>query len=331
MKKILFFSISIIFYYLLLAAIVFTFSYVSLINGKTYDWFWVKSIQKKTYFRGYRNIWQYKNDCTSFDKDLLYKPKVGKCIFKNPEFTTALNFDGYTRSHKTSVQDYQSKDYLIVLGDSIAMGWGVNDSETFSYKLEKLSNKKVYNLGVSSYGTVREIKRLLLSPYYKNSKTIIIQYHPNDLAENKDLDFNKLHNLDEYKEIFQSEDNTSSNARYIFRNYKTSIRLFFSDIIDNIFREKNLEIIDFNEHKEYLENIIRLNIDLSQKQVVIFLAKQPWEKVINFPKTDKNFKYILIDLDKSSFFNIDEHPNKIGHSKIANILFNFYKDLEYKN
>ena len=119
--------------------------------------------------------------------------------------------------------------------------------ETFSYKLEKLSNKKVYNLGVSSYGTVREIKRLLLSPYYKNSKTIIIQYHPNDLAENKDLDFNKLHNLDEYKEIFQSEDNTSSNARYIFRNYKTSIRLFFSDIIDIIFREKNLEIIELNK------------------------------------------------------------------------------------
>ena len=38
------------------------------------------------------------------------------------------------------------------------MGWGVNDDETFSHYLEKKLNKKVYNLAVSSYGTVRELK-----------------------------------------------------------------------------------------------------------------------------------------------------------------------------
>lgn len=72
--------------YFLITAVVFTFSYLSLINGKTFDLFWIKSIQKKLYFKGYRNIWQYKNDCAVYDKYLLYKPKEGKCIFKNSEF-----------------------------------------------------------------------------------------------------------------------------------------------------------------------------------------------------------------------------------------------------
>tara|TARA_B100001057_G_scaffold468110_1_gene526950 strand:+ start:1659 stop:2639 length:981 start_codon:yes stop_codon:yes gene_type:complete len=325
MKKFFFILFILLINYLLLTAIVFTFSYLSLINGKTYDWFWVKSIQKKIYFRGYRSIWQYKNDCTSFDKNLLYKPKIGKCVFSNPEFSTELNFDEFTRNHKTSIQEYDPQDYYIVLGDSIAMGWGVNDYETFSYKLEKLVKKKVYNMGVSSYGTVREIKRLLSSPYYTNSKTIIIQYHPNDLGENINLDFNKVYNIDDYKKIFQNDDNSLSNTKYIFRNYKTSVRLFFSDIIDKLFIEKNLELIDFNEHRKYLEKIIKMNIDLSEKKVIIFLVKTPWEKVINFPKSDEKIKYILINLDKSSVFNIDEHPNKIGHSKIARILFDYFK------
>lgn len=318
--------------YLLITAIVFTFSYLSLINGKTYDWIWVQSIQKKIYFRLYRNIWQdKKNDCTSFDEKLLYKPKIGKCDFKNPEFSTELNFDEYTRSHKTSIKDYQSKDYIVVLGDSIAMGWGVNDNETFSYKLEKLFNKKVYNLGVSSYGTVREIKKLLLSPYYEKSKTIIVQYHSNDLGENINLNFNKAYNINDYKKIHQFKVNTYGNTKFILRNFKTSIRLLFSDINERVFRKKKLVLIDFNKHREHLENTIRLHIDLSKKQVIIFLVKQPWEKIINFPKSDENFKYVLMNLDKSNFFNIDEHPNKVGHSEIANIIFNFSKKLELKN
>ena len=42
--------------YLLIANSI-TFSYLSLINNKTYDIIWVKYIQKKLYFSGLRNIW----------------------------------------------------------------------------------------------------------------------------------------------------------------------------------------------------------------------------------------------------------------------------------
>ena len=121
----------------------------------------------------------------------------------------------------------------------ILLQWaGVNDHDTFYYHIEKKLNKKIYNLAVSSYGTVREIKRLKLSPFYKNSKTIIIQYHPNDLGENKELNINKIYSKDEFDKIFDQANSNSNIYSLILGTYKSSIRLFFSDIIDIIFREK---------------------------------------------------------------------------------------------
>lgn len=306
--------------YLLVAFVVFAFSYVSLLNGKTYGWFWVKSIQKKIYFRGHRNIWQYKNNCTSFDSNLLYVPKIGSCKFINAEFETILNFDRFSRRHVSLRQKDHIENFYIVLGDSVAMGWGVNDNETFSYQLEKISKKKVYNMGVSSYGTVREIKRMKLSPYYQSSKTIIIQYHPNDLNENKLLNFNKIYSQNEYKNIFENQDMAHINTKSILKNYKTSVRLFFSDLIDFIFKEKNIEIINFNEDQKYLEKTIIENINLKEKRVIVFITEQPWQKIINFPRSKNQIEYIRIKLNKSHYFNIDDHPNSLGHLRIANIL-----------
>ena len=324
MKKIFFYSITLIFYYLFITAIVFSFSYISLINGKTYDWFWVKSIQKKTYFRGTINIWQYNNNCTTFDKNLFYKPKVGKCNFSNPEFETVLNFDEFIRTHDLLNKNYNSDEYILVLGDSIAMGWGVNNDKTFSYLLEKSLEKKVYNLGVSSYGTVREIKRMLLSPYYKNSKTILIQYHPNDLYENQEMDINKIYLEKNYIETFENDDDMFSekntNIKHILRNYKTAIRLFFADIIDILFKEDNLEIIDFKDHQKYLEEVIKKNIEVNQKNIIVFLPIAPYQKVKNFPNSNDQIKYYLFELENDDFFNVDDHPNQKGHLTIANKL-----------
>ena len=319
LKKISYNFFLVLIYYLFITAIVYSFSYISLINGKTYDLFWVKSIQKQIYFKGYRNIWQNNNECVIFDKNLLYKPKTGLCIFENPEFNTKLKFDNFKRNHNLNT-NYKNEEHIIVLGDSIAMGWGVNDHETFSYHIEKQINKKVYNLAVSSYGTVREIKRLKLSPFYKNSKTIIIQYHPNDLGENKELDINNTYSKDEFDIIFDQANSNLKIYSLILGTYKSSIRLFFSDIIDIIFREKNLELIDFSNHQKFLEKILKENLNLEEKRIFIVLTLSPWQKVVNFPLNEGQIQYLLIELNKSHFFKIDEHPNTGGHQEIASLI-----------
>lgn len=316
LKKIYFFFFLIIINYFLFTAIIFSFSYISLINGKTYNWFWVKSIQKKIYFDGLRNIWQFNKNCATFDKDLLYKPIIGQCSFNNPEFQTELNFKKYNRSHGNKVNF--NKGDIVILGDSIAMGWGVNDNETFSYHLEKGLKKNVYNLAVSSYGTVREIKRYKLSPFFDNSDTLIIQYHPNDLGENKELNINKSYLSTDFEKFFQHSH--KNKLILILGTFKSSLRLFFSDIIDIAFKEKNMEIIDFNEHRIYLEKILRANINLKKKRLIVFLAINPWQKIINFPQEKNEIEYLLIQLKKEDYFTIDDHPNAKGHKQLSDYL-----------
>ena len=316
-KKKFYYFFFILINYLLLTALVFSFSYISLMNGKTYDWFWVKSIQKKIYFRGYRDILHYNDNCIKFDENLLYKPKIGICNFGNTEFKTKLTFDKYLRVHNfLNSKDIMDND-IAVIGDSIAMGWGVNDNETFSYYLQTLLNNNVYNMGVSSYGTVREIKKLIRSPYFKDIKTIIIQYHRNDIFENAKLDIDKKYKFSEYKRNFNYQKIDSSNIRFILRNYKSAIRLFFSDIIDFIFKEENLELMNFDNHKKYLDKIINNNIDLTKKRVIVVVPLLPWQKVYNFPQKNNQIEYLLIKLKKKHYFIIDDHPNALGHKEIA--------------
>ena len=71
MKKILGYLFIIIINYFLITFVVFSFSYISLINNKTYDLFWIKYIQKKLYFSGLRNLWNQNSQCSTFDEDLL--------------------------------------------------------------------------------------------------------------------------------------------------------------------------------------------------------------------------------------------------------------------
>ena len=206
--------------YILITLVVFTFSYVSLINNKTYDLFWVKYIQKKLYFNGLRKLWNADKNCSRFDQELLYAPLEGQCEFSNPEFKTKLNFDDNRRLNMINDQIYEDEKIIAVLGDSYAMGWGVNDDETFSYKLQKLINKKVINLGVASYGTIREIKRLKSNKFYDQVDTVIIQYHLNDIYENKTLDIKKTYLISDYDKYFSLNNDKLNLTYFLLKHIK---------------------------------------------------------------------------------------------------------------
>ena len=268
MKKIFGYFFIIIINYLLLSFFVFTFSYLSLINNKTYDLLWVKYIQKKLYFSGLRNLWNIDPKCSKFDKNLLYAPVVGECIFSNPEFKTKLNFDENRRLNLTNDNISKSEKVIAALGDSLTMGWGVNDDETYSFNLQKLVKKKILNLGVASYGTVREIKRLKLNKFYDQIDTVIIQYHLNDIYENKSLDISKTYSMDEYKEYFSNKKSNLNIIIYLLKNYKKSLRLLFSHLNDLFFENDRKEKHNLTEHLDNLEKVINQNLKESYILVV---------------------------------------------------------------
>ena len=87
------------------------------------------------------------------------RPEKGYRTFYNAfQISTSLTFDENGR-YSNNYRDLTKKS-IVVLGDSHAMGWGVNDNETFSYLLESKINRPVYNLSISGFGTVRQLIRL---------------------------------------------------------------------------------------------------------------------------------------------------------------------------
>ena len=185
MAKIFGFLVILISILLLLNTIVFTISYIALSNNIILNNFWFKGMQKTAYFAGFRNIWQSQKECIEYDKELIYIPKIGSCNFKNVEFDTVLNFNQYERTvNRSFIDEISNNNAIAVLGDSQAMGWGVDDEETFSFIIQKKLKRKVFNQAVSSYGTKRELIRYVKSGINDYVNTVLIQYSVNDLKEN---------------------------------------------------------------------------------------------------------------------------------------------------
>ncbi len=128
-----------------------------------------------------RNIIQLLPQCARYDRAILYTLKPGTCRFINREF------DSEFRINSLGIRDDESslhKPQIVVLGDSHAMGWGVEQEEAFPQLLETMSKKRTLNAAVSSYGTAREmimLERIDTS----NLQYLIIQYAANDYQENK--------------------------------------------------------------------------------------------------------------------------------------------------
>lgn len=128
-----------------------------------------------------RNIVQYDASLATYDPSLFYKLKPGiSGQFSNAEFDTKIDANSLgLRDDDPSLH----KPAVICLGDSYAMGWGVQQREAFPAQLETMSGMKVLNGAMSSFGTVREMIRLRMLDTTA-LKYLVIQYCINDFDEN---------------------------------------------------------------------------------------------------------------------------------------------------
>lgn len=309
---------------LLIHAAIFFISYTSLLGGIAINVFGIKTIQKDIYFNGFRNIWQANPDCVKFDKSLIYIPKIGSCNFKNAEFDTILNFEKFGRKSEKDLPFLKNKkNGIAILGDSHTMGWGVNDEETFSSLLQNKLNKKVFNLGISSYATIRELLILQKLNLIKSIDTIVIQYSPNDINENYNFDFSiKDENSKKFKILTEIKNvNLFDKIKFISLRYKKSYRLLYLEVKNLILNNKNN--LDFNNHYSILINTLKKFDELSGKKIIIFYIDKN-TKFYNYPlgfdKELSNVQFVNISLDKNHFYVIDDHINKEGHKTVANQL-----------
>ena len=100
------------------------------------------------------------------------------------DYTT--NADGYRHAKPDSDNTTNKNSKVALVGDSFTFGIGVNDTETFTHKLNQLDSRKEYiNLGIPGYSTDQQY---LLVKYrhsrLKADQYILMFYLGNDLLDN---------------------------------------------------------------------------------------------------------------------------------------------------
>jgi len=299
------------------------------------------------------NIIQMNPNCAHYDSTLFYVLNSGSFTFEDREFSTTYDVNSAgMRDDEESL--LQPKD--IVLGDSYAMGWGVEQEETFAQLLENQLGTKVLNSAISSYCTAREIHAL--SKVNTDSLAyLIIQYCPNDIGENKQYIFSN-HSLhvsspEIYKESSKAHMNRSG---YYFLKHVLNIPSYLGEKdvvkatgpvklseVDKINAEKAfLDIIRDSPHIPATTKIIVFNIEAERSANYFITKVKEWlDKEFTSSLNDRiSFIDFTGKIDSSHRFLLDPHLNAKGHVVIANEIISHinqpdtsskYKEWKYDN
>lgn len=270
-----------------------------------------------------RRIIQYEPTMSRYDERTSYRLKEGEFNFSNKEFDTT-----YSVNQKGLRDDNESlkSPEVVVLGDSFAMGWGVEQDECYASLFEQQSGRRVLNAGVSSFGTVRELM-LLNEIDMSKVKLIILQYCSNDFNENAAFINGNYQVMPEvkYREV---QNAYLSKSSYYFGKY---LRKFFPIVFRELSRsvrgkkEKEIEVKD--EFKP-LEHVLA---KLAPKGVPIILIelgghhlmKNHFEDLKSMESISLYSLNVHPFLKENHYYPIDGHLNKTGHEMLAKSLMLF--------
>jgi len=280
------------------------------------------------YAWGDRDIIQFTPECAMYDKELGYTLRPGSFVFSGREFSNTYYVNSVgVRDNEASLHHPQ----IIVTGDSVAMGWGVNQEETYAQLIEKKFGATVLNAAVSSYGTAREMM-MLARVQTDKLKYLVVQYSGNDYGENEQfyLDNNVLHTMTEEKYNYYTDLYNKSKdyflGKYLFMKVKKRIREFKSTN-----QAEALCQLDKDEIGFFLNAFIHGPVNLRDVQIIAFavsgrnpadnidFTKKLKERISNqsLPPFIKNM--IVLDtstiLKQNHFYVLDDHPNLLGHQK----------------
>lgn len=230
----------------------------------------------------------------------------------------------------TILQKYEKR--FLILGSSIALGWGVSSDKTFTNILNNISksndkNWLFVNGGIGNYNTERYVNN-----YFKNWKQldftdIVVHFFVNDtelIIPNK-------------TNIFTRHTHLGVVTWRLFNSYNASLK---EENISQYYKKKyNDNYLGFKIAKTELTNL-KKHCDLNNINCTVVLMPdihklKPYNlafinhkisvlaKELNMPYLDllPAFK----NIEKNSLWNKyqDPHPNSYGHKIIAEEIYNF--------
>ena len=124
-------------------------------------------------------------------------------IFETPEFRTfvRINENGL-RDRPHSYERQNNNERILVLGDSFAWGYGVEESERFSQLIEKSLDAEVIDAGVSGYSTDQELLWYKSEGIKYDTDLVILLFTGNDVGDNGQQLVNTIY----YKPKFDLEE-----------------------------------------------------------------------------------------------------------------------------
>jgi hypothetical protein len=306
---------------------------------------------KEYYIHNYRNIVQVETSCSEFDNEFFYRlKKNNQCTFSNIEFSNTI------RTNSLGLRDDEgslTRPDVICIGDSYTMGWGVEQAEAFPSLLEKSTGLKVLNAGMSSFGTVRELRQLSRLDT-SNCKWVVLQYCDNDVQEVKPYVDN---NFQLQTSGAASYDTLVKRSEWNHAYYpgKTffSVGMFkVKESIKGLMKKGNQEftipsgtsMVTIPESAKLFAETLRKSAPLfHNRNLVILYAYEGGRKDTLFTQTLQQLLatspyreelanttvHILNTstmLSEAESFILDDHYNAAGHAKIANALGGIIKN-----
>ena len=179
---------------------------------------------------------------------------------KHGSFETTFNTNSRgIRDKEYSLNKPRGIQRIVVMGDSYTWGFGVNDSEVYTERLEAiLPDTEVINLGVTSYAIWQEILYLKREGVQYGPDVVILGFCLNDIVWGKD----RSEVSDRKKKTVLKQADIFNITEFIKKNilYKSSLYQF---IIDRVYTSKQLvKALIYLGLRGPLKGFADLNVDL---------------------------------------------------------------------
>jgi len=269
--------------------------------------------------------------CSEYDEQVTYRYKSGQCQHRSWEFDVTI------KANSLGFPDDEASlkaPEIIVLGDSYAAGWGVEQHQAFPALLENLTGQTVLAAAAPSYATAREL--LLLDRMdLSRVKTVIIQHSENDAFENmiavRDGQLNPM-SVSEYglyKKMNLHLDGYLKK-RYYPTKYIELVKFTFTqpppppppDVEGQV--SHFLGVLDKSRLVEMDGvDIIVISVNQEPKSDEVFI--EALRKRLADENSPKHYSRITTlktreNLDKEDYFTLDDHLRPSGHQKLAELL-----------
>lgn len=245
--------------------------------------------------------------------------------------TVSINSDGFR--DKEYSEHKNGKYRIIVLGDSLTFGWGVEQEDTFENILEEYLNQKfpaeIINFGTGNYNTEQEVNLFIEKGLKYKPDKVVLFYFINDAEITPQKSKLWFLGYSEFISYFWSRahsvlDNyTPSNS---FKNYYNSLyddkqpgwrntKIALLKLKDVCKRNgTELQVVLLPE----LHDVNNRIFPEVNRKVFLFLDEYDinYLSLVELFNNEKNATTLWVSYD-------DAHPNKIAHKKIAESLADF--------